>query len=407
LEPQALIEWSSSAPTLQASWVRVVAPLFAIAVAVTGVGWLMDAWSLLPFIGAALVEALVGLAFQSRVQVVIKAVERPTRDLSLLSELLGRLEREPFESEPLRRLRAALDVDGEPPSRQIASLKRRVEWLDARRNELFAPIAALLLWGTQCALAIEAWRVRHGNAVRRWLDAVAEFEALSSLAAHAYEHPHDPFPELTDGGLLFDAEGLGHPLLPEAACVRNDVRLGEQQRVLIVSGSNMSGKSTLLRSVGTNAVLALAGASVRARRMRLAPLAVGASLRIVDSLQTGTSHFYAEIKRLRQLVDIATGSLPLLFLLDEILHGTNSHDRRIGAEAVVRDLVHRGAIGLVTTHDLALARIAEAEDLGAINIHFEDHLEDGKMIFDYKMRPGVVTKSNALELMRSVGLDVD
>jgi DNA mismatch repair ATPase MutS len=204
----------------------------------------------------------------------------------------------------------------------------------------------------------------------------------------------------------FVGEGLGHPLIPEARCVRNDVRLGETLRVLIVSGSNMSGKSTLLRTVGINAVLALAGAPVRARQLRLSSLAIGATLRIQDSLQAGSSRFYAEITRLRLLTDLARGPLPLLFLLDEILQGTNSHDRRIGAEAIIRSLIDCGALGLVTTHDLALAHIAEALAPRATNVHFADHLEDGKLVFDYRMRPGVVRKSNALELMRSVGLEV-
>ena len=168
----------------------------------------------------------------------------------------------------------------------------------------------------------------------------------------------------------------------------------------------MSGKSTLLRTIGVNVVLALAGAPVRADRLRLTPLAVGAAIRIVDSLQDGTSRFYAEVKRLSQIVDITRGPLPLLFLLDEILSGTNSHDRAIGAEAIVRSLAASGAIGLVTTHDLALARIADALGARAANVHFEDHLEDGRMCFDYTMRPGVVTKSNALALMRAVGLEV-
>jgi DNA mismatch repair ATPase MutS len=168
----------------------------------------------------------------------------------------------------------------------------------------------------------------------------------------------------------------------------------------------MSGKSTLLRSVGTNAVLALAGAPVRATALALRPVAVGASIRLNDSLQEGHSRFYAEIRRLRQIVDLTGGPLPVLFLLDEVLHGTNSHDRRIGAEAVVRSLVARGAIGLVTTHDLALARLAEAPELHATNVHFEDELVDGEMRFDYRMRPGVVTRSNAIELMRAVGLEV-
>jgi DNA mismatch repair ATPase MutS len=168
----------------------------------------------------------------------------------------------------------------------------------------------------------------------------------------------------------------------------------------------MSGKSTLLRTVGVNAVLAMAGAPVRARRLRLTPLVVGASIRTMDSLNSGTSRFYAEITRIRALVELTKGPLPLLFLLDELLQGTNSHDRKIGAEAVIRTLVDHGAIGLLTTHDLALADIASALAPRARNVHFEDHLAEGKITFDYHLRPGVVEKSNALELMRSIGLEV-
>jgi len=235
---------------------------------------------------------------------------------------------------------------------------------------------------------------------------VGEFEALGSLAAYAYERPQDPFPELAEAEGCFEGEGLGHPLIPEGRNVRTDLRLSGELRVLVVSGSNMSGKSTLLRTVGVNAVLALAGAPVRARRLRLSPLEVGASIHVQDSLQAGASRFYAEITRLRQIVELTKGPRPVLFLLDEILHGTNSHDRRVGAEGVVRGLVGRGAIGLVTTHDLALALIADGLAPRAANVHFEDHLEAGKMTFDYRLRPGVVQRSNALELMRSVGLEV-
>jgi DNA mismatch repair ATPase MutS len=188
--------------------------------------------------------------------------------------------------------------------------------------------------------------------------------------------------------------------------VRNDLRLGPEHRLMIVSGSNMSGKSTWLRTIGTNAVLAFAGAPVRAHRMAISPLAMGSSLRILDSLQSGESKFYAEISRIGQIVTRAAGQPPLLFLLDEILNGTNSHDRRIGAEAIVRSLVERGGIGLVTTHDLALARIAEELAPLASNVHFEDQLVDGEMRFDYRLRPGVVARSNALALMRAVGLEV-
>jgi DNA mismatch repair ATPase MutS len=188
--------------------------------------------------------------------------------------------------------------------------------------------------------------------------------------------------------------------------VRNDLELGQTPALLVVSGSNMSGKSTLLRSVGMNTALALAGAPVRARSFRVSPVQVGACMRVADSIQAGTSHFYAEVLRLKLLVDLGGRGMPLLFLLDEILHGTNSHDRRIGAAALVRGLLKQGAIGLVTTHDLALARIADELAPSAANVHFVDHLQDGRMVFDYRIRPGVVQKSNALALMRAVGLAV-
>jgi DNA mismatch repair ATPase MutS len=253
---------------------------------------------------------------------------------------------------------------------------------------------------------VEDWRRHSGPAVRRWLTAAGQIEALCSLASHAFEHPADPFPELAEGPAWLEAEGIGHPLIAEDRVVRNDVRLGGEIRVLVVSGSNMSGKSTLLRTLGVNAVLAQAGATVRARRLRLTPLAVGASIRVTDSLQDGVSRFYAEIVRIRQILDRTAGPVPVLFLIDEFLHGTNSHDRRIGAEALVRGLVERGAIGLVTTHDLALAEIAESLGRRAANVHFEDRIDDGRILFDYVMRAGVVRKSNAIELMRHVGLEI-
>jgi DNA mismatch repair ATPase MutS len=267
-------------------------------------------------------------------------------------------------------------------------------------------VGPLLLWDLHLVYAIERWRRASGPAVRRWLVAVGEMEALSSLAGYHYEHPDDVFPDLNAGTPCFDGEGLGHPLLSEAVTVRNDVRLADELRVLVVSGSNMSGKSTLLRTVGVNAVLAQAGAPVRARRLRLSTLQLGTSIRIEDSLQAGVSRFYAEITRLGTIMRRAGEARPVLFLIDELLHGTNSHDRRIGAEAIVRGLVERGAIGLVTTHDLALAYVAEALGTRGANVHFQDVLEEGRMRFDYRMRPGVVQKSNALALMRSVGLEV-
>jgi len=351
-------------------------------------------------------QTAFALRYRGRVRSEISAVELPSRELALFSEILGRLEAERFSSPLLARLRSSLESKGMRPSRRVARLVRLTDLLDARRNQFFAPMGALLLWTTQLAFAIEAWRADCGPEIATWFSTTGEIEALSALAAYAYEHPDYSFPEIVEGGPLFEAEGLGHPLLPADRRVCNDIHLENEPCVLVVSGSNMSGKSTMLRSIGTNGVLALAGAPVCAKKLRLSALSIGASIRLQDSLLEGSSRFYAEIQRLRQIVDLTRGELPVLYLLDEILHGTNSHDRGIGAEAIVRSLVERGAIGLVTTHDLALARVAEEFGNRGKNVHFQDHLEDGVVVFDYHMRPGVVTKSNALELMRSVGLEV-
>ena len=341
----------------------------------------------------------------ARTAAILREMDEATHDLGLLAGVLGRLEAERFVTPHLARLRAEMDVEGQPPSRRIARLNALMDLVDSRDHLLVRLIGPLLLWDLHLVYAIERWRRTSGTAVRRWLVAVGEIEALSSLAGYHYEHPDDVFPDVCAGTSCFDGEELGHPLLSDAVAVRNDVRLSGELRVLVVSGSNMSGKSTLLRTVGVNAVLAQAGAPVRARRLRMARFEIGASIRIQDSLQAGVSRFYAEITRLGLIMRRA-GEAPLLFLIDEFLHGTNSHDRRIGAEAIVRSLVERGAIGLVTTHDLALTHVADALGARGANVHFEDVLEDGRMRFDYRMRPGVVEKSNALALMRSVGLDV-
>ncbi|HEY9285699.1 MAG TPA: hypothetical protein VIP46_19775, partial [Pyrinomonadaceae bacterium] len=385
---------------------RAAAAALALLTVATLILWIAGAGPI-PFLAAFALGRAFAHRLKAQVEGVLDGVDGAGRDLTLLAGVLARVERERFASPRLVELRKALDAEGRAPSRQIARLNLLIDLLDARRNMIFAPLAVLLLWPLQMALALERWRRACGPAVARWLDAVGEFEALNSLAAYSYERPQDPFPEIAEGrGACFEAEALGHPLIPAARNVRTDLRLGAEPCVLIVSGSNMSGKSTLLRTVGTNAVLALAGAPVRAARLRLSPLQVGASIRIQDSLQAGASRFYAEITRLRQIVELTDAPLPILFLLDEILHGTNSHDRRIGAEGIVRGLIKRGALGLVTTHDLALARIADELGPRAGNVHFEDQMEGGRMAFDYRLRPGVVQRSNALELMRSVGLEV-
>jgi hypothetical protein len=400
------VAWGAATPVLRGGWARAAAAILPVATVATLIGW----WALrtgpAPFLIALALQGGFALWLMGRVHHVVKPVESAAHRLALFAGVLTRLEHERFKSAYLRSLRQMLETAGVPPARRIAKLGRLADWLEAQHNQFFALFAPLLLWTTQLAFAIEAWRATNGPAIARWLDAVGEFEALCSLTAYAYENPLDPFPEIVPEGPLLIGEGLGHPLMPVTQCVPNDVHLGGELRVLVLSGSNMSGKSTLLRTVGVNAVLALAGAPVRARSLKISPLVIGATLRIQDSLQEGRSRFYAEITRVRQLLDMAKGSPPLLFLLDEFLQGTNSHDRGLGAEAVLRTLIDYGAVGLITTHDLALTEIANRLAPRAANVHFEDDFKDGALTFDYRMRPGVVTKSNALALMRAVGIEV-
>jgi hypothetical protein len=417
----AVVAWGAGPDLLRPRWPRWVALALGLAALVCLAGWVTSLlrpgppptffhrWGSLPLVLVLAALVAFALSLRRRVEQVLSAVEKRGRDLAMLANVLARLEDAEFAAPRLRELRAALGPanggGGGAPSQRIAQLTNLIDVLESRRNQFFMPFAYLLLWGTQVAYSIEAWRARSGKHISGWLATVGQFEALCALAAYAYENPDDPFPEVIEQGPLYEGEGLGHPLLPAGRCVRNDLALSTARPVLIVSGSNMSGKSTFLRTVGINAVLALAGAPVRAGRLRISPLVAGATLRIQDSLQQGRSRFFTEILRLEQIVELSRGRIPLLFLLDEVLAGTNSHDRRIGAEGVVRGLVEAGAIGLVTTHDLSLTQIAEKLP-GAANVHFADHFEHGEMIFDYKLRPGVVQHSNALALMRAVGLRV-
>ena len=401
---EALVAWAESPNLLVKGWVRWVALLLAAAALGTAVWWGVTGEKV-PFFAVVLVEGIVVLRLRGRVQAILHGAEHALEDLQLLSSLSGRLEREDFATARLKAVHAAMGSHGVAGSKAIGRLGTIVQYIYSLDNPILKALDIPLMYSVQCAFAAEAWRKDHGAAVRGWLNGVGEMEALLSLAAYSYERPEDVFPEFLEGPPCFEAEEIGHPLLPAASCVRNDVRVGGETLVLLISGSNMSGKSTLMRAVGLNTVLAMAGGPVRARGLRLTPLQVGASILINDSLQEGSSRFYAEITRLRHICDLTQKALPVLFLLDELLQGTNSRDRLEGAEGVVRTLLERGAIGLISTHDLALTGIGGAA--GRLhNVHLQDEIADGKMKFDYRLRDGVVTKSNGIELMRLIGLDV-
>jgi hypothetical protein len=403
LPVSALIEWSNGPALLADLWIRLSAPLLpclAIAMVLVWAVWGVSS----PLLAVLVIELAVTYLLRNRINAALSTVEGAYEGLKNVSQLLERIEAERFEAAPLRALVEQLSSHAMSASRTLGKLATVANFVEARRNPFLAPLLLVLLYPLQTALAAERWRRAHGHAVRAWLNVVGSFEALLCLARYSYEHPEHPFAEFIEGAASFEAEQLGHPLIGRAQRVCNDVSIAGAARVWLVSGSNMSGKSTLLRSVGINTVLAMAGAPVCAKRMRLTPLQVGACIRVNDSLHEGSSRFYAEITRLRQLFD--PYELPLLFLMDELLNGTNSVDRRIGAQGVIRAQLARGAIGLVSTHDLALSGIVDAAQGSLVNVHFQDEIRDGKLAFDFKLQPGVVTKSNGIELMRSIGLDV-
>jgi hypothetical protein len=408
LNPESLTTWAEDAPIMPPAAWRGAAIALAIAFAFASI-YALTTFVYTPFLIVFLLESVMWRWLQGNALRVIRPVNCNAEGLVLFSQILECLEMESFASDRLRSYAEELKRGREPASRAARQLARTVYWIDSCEG-LFARLLNIpALFTVQVGFAAESWRRKSGAKIRRWVEIVAEMEALLSLASYSFEHPSDPFPEFTDDkqvGALFDGSELGHPLIAAEQCIRNSVRLDRDTQLLLVSGSNMSGKSTLLRTVGINVVLANAGAPVRAKSLRLSPLCLGTRIRSTDSLQEGRSNFYTEILRIRKVFELADRPEPLLYLFDELLEGTNSKDRRIGAEGLLRALISRIAIGIVSTHDLALTEITVP--LGSVvrNQHFQDSVINGEMRFDYKLREGVVAKSNALELMRLIGLKV-
>jgi hypothetical protein len=406
VHPDALSKWGERSPVFRGHATRAVTSIL-------GVLWIVSiaSWGIWGLGTVALAVSVMNLAWAHRIHAQLDeasdAIENAAADLELLAGVLALIEHEKFASPKLVEIQGRLKHDEVAPSDAIRKLARVVGYLESRRNPAMRLLDVLIFWSAQFVFTAEGWQQEFGPQIRGWLAAAGEFESLTALSGYTYEHPEDVFPSFVERGTLFEADGLAHPLLPVCKAIRNDVKLGDGLHLIILSGPNMAGKSTFIRAIGVNAVLAQCGAPVRARQLKISPLNIAASICVLDSLSGGVSHFYAEIQRLKLAVDLTLGSISVLFLLDELLSGTNSHDRLEGTRRVVRSLMNRGAIGIVSTHDLALAKIPEELGERAINCHFEDQFVEGKLAFDYKLKPGIVKTSNALELMRSIGLGVD
>jgi DNA mismatch repair ATPase MutS len=328
--------------------------------------------------------------------------------MRLLQDGLALFQRQDFSSRRLQDLRA-ISFSPEGAVASLGSVHTQLMVVEQRSKEWFLIPSLVFCAGTHAAMSIAAWKRRNATAMKQWMSAWAEFEALNALATFAYEHPQYIYPEiLAESTGIFEAAGLTHPLL-QATAVANDITLNEQRRLYLISGSNMAGKSTLMRSIGMNVVLANAGAPIRATSARMSPLIVGASIALTDSLAEGRSKFLAEVERLQAILHIVRADHPqqrVLFLIDEIFSGTNSLDRKVAAEAVVRALVEHGAIGALSTHDLTLTEMADLPDLHAITVHMASPDANDPLAFDYLLKPGVNTTSNALAIVRMMGIAV-
>jgi len=390
-------------------WVFLALTLAWVALIVAALLHRADFETLPRNVGALLaLQGAFALWLRPRVMAEIEGAQRLAGQTNILRDGLKLVQEQKFSADLLLRLQK--DAEGE--ERALKSLAGSLMLVEQRAKEWYYAPALLLAVGSHAAISLEAWKREHGEAMRKWVRTWAEFEALLALGTYAAEHEKNVYPEMVEGEATFVAEGLAHPLLAASVAVRNDVRLDAQTRFLLISGSNMAGKSTLLRAVGCNAVLGLVGAPIGAQSARMSALRVGASLALVDSLAEGKSKFLAEVERLRDIVALAEGPGSraqdpedgCLFLIDEIFSGTNSADRRAAAEAVLRALIRSGAIGALSTHDLALAELAEVPELGGLNVHMASPVEDDPLAFDYLLKPGVNRTTNALAIVRMLGL---
>jgi hypothetical protein len=411
-----LLEWAESPawllPMRGLKWLAAVLPMLMIA------GAALHVFSVVPYLWIIPIGVAIGVTrrYTIRIHEDFSRTSSGESGLRRYHTLVAHVAAGRFEDPLLAELRESLIGSGEAsaepeaPAEALKRLFRLVELSNVRYNaQVHFPLNVLTLWDIHVLVRLERWKNRHGAALRSWMKALGRTDALSALAGLAHAHPDWAFPEIADGSPRLEATGLGHPLLAPEMAIRNDVSLGPPGNLLLVTGSNMSGKSTLLRAIGANVILAGAGGPVCAEMMALPVADLRTSMRIRDSLEEGISYFMAELKRLKAVCDAASeaNEKPVLYLLDEILQGTNTAERQIAARRILRHLLDQRAIGAVTTHDLTLA---DAEDLKeqAVLVHFRESLEASEggppIAFDYQLRQGLATSTNALRLMEIMGL---
>jgi hypothetical protein len=410
---EPFLRWAEGEPwLLRRPWLLWLARLLAPATVFAAGAGLAGYWPGWPFLLLFSINLSLSHLLLGKVMGIFDRISAREREFQLYAEAMELAASRSYTAPWLQRTALTLTSQGTPAHRWMDLLHRRLELSDIRHSALLHfPLQTLLLWDFHVLDLLERWQRAAGSHARGWLAALGDLEAASALAGLRHDNPGWAFPEVTPGADRFAARGLGHPLIAEARRVSNDVELGPAGTFLLVTGSNMSGKSTLLRSIGLNTLLAQAGGPVCAAALRLPPVRLATSVLIEDSLADGVSFFMAELLRIRQIVDEADRAhaqgATVLYLLDEILRGTNSRERQIAVRRVLLHLLRRGAIGAVSTHDLELAGLEELR-AACVPVHFKETLHAGPdrppMTFDYVLRPGVATTSNALRLLEMVGI---
>ncbi|AKD57997.1 MutS-related protein [Spirosoma radiotolerans] len=415
--PDALIKWITAEVAPIPGYLAAIRFIFPAITLGLFIAWLIGS---VPGVAVLLALAAHGLVLSqtsARAQEVSEQTVEMSTALKAYRALFSQAEQFNGESVRLRAIRQALMTEKKSASEAIGQLGHLTEGLNYRRNPYFFLLFGVAsLWDIHYLLRLERWRQTYGPSLRYWFEALGELEALNSLAGFAYAHPSYTTPDIVDNQFVLEMTSAAHPLLAQNNSVANSLVLRDSGKTILITGSNMSGKSTFLRTVGTNVVLSLAGAVVRAERFRCSPVQVFTSMRTQDSLEESTSSFYAELKRLQTLIGLtgsnqpnvssAVKSLPVLYFLDEILKGTNSADRHRGAEALIRQLHRTTASGFVSTHDLELGQLTDADGF-VRNYHFQSDLNNGELVFDYKLRDGICKSFNASQLMRAIGIEMD
>ncbi|NID10430.1 MutS-related protein [Fibrivirga algicola] len=406
--------------TLLPAWLNVARFLLPVLTLGLFVSWVMGYVPGLTVLAAIAAHGAVLSPFRHTTKLISEQTHDIAQSLADFADLFRFVESSPGDSIQLADLRKQLKSGQLTASAAVRQLARLVENFNFRRNPYFYLFIGLpTLWDVQYLVALNRWRAQYGPLLADWFSALAEAEALNSLAGFACAHPDYVQPELfEDDAVHVDAQHVAHPLIPPGRAVANSLAFDGLGKTTLITGSNMSGKSTFLRTIGLNVVLAQAGAVVAAQRFVCSPVQVYTSMRTQDSLEENTSSFYAELKRLRTLIQLTqaeptanatteqpSSGLPILYFLDEILKGTNSADRHKGAEALIRQLHRTKASGFVSTHDLELGQLGESVDFVA-NYHFQSDIHEGKVTFDYRLRPGICQSFNASQLMKAIGIEL-